>query len=343
MLPTKLVTATGGAGGAARIIATNDNSPGISAWPWTTQYGFGTRFSSPSGDANAMYHPAISRDGSRVIAGRFNSPYAIGYAWDSASGFGSSSSPATALASAGLTAAFSPNSDAVAFSHASSPYISAYAWSGGTFSTKYSNPSTLPAGAPSGLGRNLSFSENGNYLAICHATSPYVTVYAWSASGFGSKVANPSTLPPGTGYGVAFTPGAIFIGLASSPYVHAYAFSSGFGAKFTDPATAATGAGYSIAVSPANDAVVLGDLDAYKWSDSTGFGTKYTKPGTYTAVGLVRAYVFTPKGDAIIYGNGSGTLSAFAWDYTTGFGSAYSNSSTFGGGGGCTGLAIRAA
>lgn len=343
MIANKLVTATGGLGGAAYIIATNDNSPGISAFRWTTQYGFGTRYSSPGGDANAMKQPAISRDGSRVAAARFNSPYAIGYAWDSGSGFGSSTSPSTAPAGEGLAVAFNPDSTAIAVAHKASPYISAYLWSSGAFSTKYSNPGTLPAGEPYVLSRSVAFSPDGKYLAVSHATSPYVTVYNWSGSGFGSKIANPSTLPPGTGCGLAFTAGAVFVGFDGSPYVYAYAFNAGFGAKFTDPSTAATAAGYTVAISPAGNAMVFGNLDAYQWSDSAGFGSKYTKPGTYSAVGYWQAFVFTPKADAIIYGNSSGTLSAVAWDYTTGFGSVYTNSIAFTGGGGCTGLAIKAA
>ena len=43
-------------------------------------------------------------------------------------------------------------------------------------------------------------------IAVAHGwTSPYITVWPWD-SGFGTKYANPATLPPGTGYGVAFSP-----------------------------------------------------------------------------------------------------------------------------------------
>ena len=41
------------------------------------------------------------------------------------------------------------------------------------------------------------------YIAVSHSTSPYVTAYPWSA-GFGTKYANPATLPTGDGRGVAF-------------------------------------------------------------------------------------------------------------------------------------------
>ena len=49
------------------------------------------------------------------------------------------------------------------------------------------------------------FSSSGTALsttmAVAHATSPYVTIYNTSDW---SKVTNPSTLPAGTGNGVAF-------------------------------------------------------------------------------------------------------------------------------------------
>ena len=45
-------------------------------------------------------------------------------------------------------------------------------------------------------------------IAIAHTTTPYISVYPWS-SGFGTKYANPATLPTGTGNGVAFSPVSI--------------------------------------------------------------------------------------------------------------------------------------
>jgi hypothetical protein len=39
---------------------------------------------------------------------------------------------------------------------------------------------------------------------VAHATSPFVTAYPWSGSGFGTKFTNPATLPAGQGIDVAF-------------------------------------------------------------------------------------------------------------------------------------------
>jgi hypothetical protein len=48
------------------------------------------------------------------------------------------------------------------------------------------------------------------FLAVAHNALPFITVYPWSGSGFGTKYANPATLPTGTaGISVAF--GAIYL------------------------------------------------------------------------------------------------------------------------------------
>ena len=63
------------------------------------------------------------------------------------------------------------------------------------------DPNTLKAlqGA-AGTGGGAEFD-----LAVAHYTSPYISVYPWS-SGFGTKYSDPSTLPTGSGRGVAFSP-----------------------------------------------------------------------------------------------------------------------------------------
>ena len=41
-------------------------------------------------------------------------------------------------------------------------------------------------------------------IAISHTSAPYISTYPWGESGFGTKFANPSTLPAGTALGVTF-------------------------------------------------------------------------------------------------------------------------------------------
>ena len=96
----------------------------------------------------------------------------------------------------------------------------------------------------------LSARTRFNFIAVVHTTSPYISAYPWSGSGFGSKFSDPSTLPAGTGLGVDFSPSGDAIAVAhdTSPYISVYPWSgSGFGSKFSNPSTLPTGNGRSVA------------------------------------------------------------------------------------------------
>jgi hypothetical protein len=118
---------------------------------------------------------------------------------------------------------------------------------------------------------------------VAHTTSPYVTAWPWSA-GFGTKYADPATLPAGNAKEVAFVTSDIAVAHATSPYVTAYPWSAGFGTKYSNPATLPTGGGYGVvfgdgalAVSHVSSPYV----SAYPWS--AGFGAKYADPATLPA------------------------------------------------------------
>jgi hypothetical protein len=77
-----------------------------------------------------------------------------------------------------------------------------------------------------------------------------VTTYPWSGSGFGTKYANPATLPTGNGNGVAFSYNGSAIAVAHeiSPFITTYPWSgSGFGTKYANPSTLPTGSGNGVA------------------------------------------------------------------------------------------------
>jgi hypothetical protein len=46
---------------------------------------------------------------------------------------------------------------------------------------------------------------DGSAIGIASYGTPYINAYPWSSSGFGTKFANPSTLPNNDPYGVAFS------------------------------------------------------------------------------------------------------------------------------------------
>jgi hypothetical protein len=53
-------------------------------------------------------------------------------------------------------------------------------------------------------GYGAAFSPSDDAIAVAHFSSPFVTAYPWSTSGFGTKYSNPATLPTGITYSVAF-------------------------------------------------------------------------------------------------------------------------------------------
>jgi hypothetical protein len=86
--------------------------------------------------------------------------------------------------------------------------------------TELSDPDDLPTNTSYG---GVAFSNDGTYMSVAHSTSPYITIYKRSGDTF-TKLSNPSTLPTGTGYGVAFSNDDTYMSVAhsDSPYITIY-------------------------------------------------------------------------------------------------------------------------
>jgi hypothetical protein len=86
-------------------------------------------------------------------------------------------------------------------------------------------------------------------------TTPFVYVYPWTRSstgGFGTRYANPSTLPTGSVEHTDWNPTRTTLACShfTSPYFSFYQWStSGFGTKYANPSTLPTGTGRSVAFS----------------------------------------------------------------------------------------------
>jgi hypothetical protein len=169
-------------------------------------------------------------------------------------------------------------------------------------------------------------------IAVAHDTTPRITAYPWSGSGFGTKFTDPATLPTADGRGVAFSPAgnAIAVAHGTTPFVTAYPWSgSGFGTKFANPATVPTDTGNGVAFSPAAIAVAHQAspfITAYPWSIS-GFGTKFTNPATLPT-GTGNGVAFSPAGDAIAVAHTTSPfITAYPWSIS-GFGTKFTNPAT---------------
>jgi hypothetical protein len=195
------------------LFAAHATSPYITAYQWNN--GFSSKYSNPGTPVSTSgptgQSIVVTAAGTTVILGTSSSQNAevVYYnAWDFVSGVGFGSKQSGMPTQPGGTpgediteVSLKPDETAIAAStNGKSPYVFTYAYNNG-FGTRYSDPTTLPAGA----GQSVAFDPNGQYLAVAHSSSPYITVYPWSTNtGYGTKISNPTTLPTGNGNGIAW-------------------------------------------------------------------------------------------------------------------------------------------
>lgn len=200
-----------------------------------------------------------------------------------------------------------------------------------TFTVKANNP--YGSSANSSASNSVTPTAGTAYDVLVGSTSsPYVNAYVFQ-NGWGSKYANPATLPTQTAAAVSFAPNKSALIIAedgSSPYVSAYAWSSGFGSKYSNPASAPSGRQLGADFRTGSNAVAFGGdapspwVHAYPWNP--GFGSKYSNPGTLGTGGFSVRY--SPNGSFISSANNSASPYLTAWAWSSGFGSKYANPST---------------
>lgn len=277
-------------------------------------------------------------------------PFVRAFKWTTA-GFGTQYSNPSTLPAGGRNAIeFSNSGGAVAAVGSSSPQLVAWPWSDSTgFGAKYTNPSSFPAGTTC---YDVKFNGTGSSQVVVAGIniSPGVVAYKWSDStGFGTKFSDPSTPPVPTDdssyvAAIAFSKSgnAIVVTTSgssgtSSPYIHAYAWSSstGFGTKYSNPSFTYSGDAVQQALSFSSTGGAVGMISAYElvtiyqWSDSTGFGTTYVVPSLHSGV-FNAGLTFHPSSGVIAIGFDAGTDSGIAmyqWSDSTGFGTRYADPS----------------
>ena len=153
--------------------------------------------------------------------------------------------------------------------------------------------------------------------------------------GLGTLYSNPSSLPAGAGYAVAFTPNgdALAVSHANSPYITVYPWStSGFGTKYSNPASLPDEVRFShgVAFNSYGDQLLVGTwtgsyVAAYPWSTS-GFGTKYANPSTSSG-GSTQALAFHPSANAVAICPPLTYINVYNFS-ASGFGTKFSNPSS---------------
>jgi WD40 repeat protein len=84
--------------------------------------------------------------------------------------------------------------------------------------TKLTNPTNPP-----GQANDLAWSTDGVYLAVAHASSPYISIYKRDGDTL-TKLSNPSSLPAGTGYSCSWSPNGTYlaVGHVTTPFITIY-------------------------------------------------------------------------------------------------------------------------
>jgi len=278
------------------IAMTSLSSPGINVFRFYDNK-IGSKYPNPAGFTNAFEVAWANLPNSKtpdIAVASSGSPYIHAWAWNYDYGFGSKyADPATLPTGPARGVDFFGNGSTqvydIAVSYNSSPYVSVYPWTTGVgFGSKYADPAVLPGSGVSDTdGVSFRYTAGGSQIAVTSSVSPYVFVYPWTTGvGFGSKYADPATLPTGPATAVAFADSAIAVSHTISPYVSVYPWSTavGFGSKYADPGTLPTGAAYDVSwygISAGAIAVAHNNspyMSVYPFT--AGFGTKYSDPST---------------------------------------------------------------
>jgi len=334
------------------VMVAHDNSPFASAYPWTNNVGFGTKFANPATLPGGTRTSGVvfTPNGDTVFLAGAGSPFVFAYPWNRITGWGTKyANPATiangvCLGIAVRSLAASTFHHVAAADSDAGAAIFTNAWrfskTGAGWGTKFANPATPPTGP----GASVEFHPDGLSVAFAHTTSPFVTAYPWSDSGFGVKYANPATLPENQATGVDFSSLGAALGLAHAGAINNlgawhFASATGFGTKYADPSYPA---GWfpmtTIGINFRKDAVSLGHLfsatntnafTAWQWSEAGGFGTRYATNAALAVTGAGSGSVWNDAGStffgALIV---TPRIKALRWLVTSGFGTAYSNPAT---------------
>ena len=215
--PATALTSTGSSismspDGTAVVIGCFD-TPRVNGYQWSSASGFGTRYTNPTTPPNNGSEndtTAFSPSGNAVVVGSVQSPFVYAYPWNSVTGFGTKyADPSTALIASIFGATFSRSGNAIILLGGSGSvggYIAAYAFNATTgFGTKYANPVGM-TGAMYDVGIQASvLSALGDTVFFGGRATPYIHAYPWSdATGFGTKHADPTSLPTNRIRGLAF-------------------------------------------------------------------------------------------------------------------------------------------
>jgi len=317
-------------------ISGNTTTPNMAVYPWSSTAGAGPKYSDPStlttGATNIAFN-TFQAIANSLFVGSFNSPFINGYTWTGDGvGFGSkfanpSTLPGNTVRDLDINTA--GNCLAVTF-NTTVPFINVYSINASGFSNLFTN-----GVGTSGINSitSVGFNTIDTLIAVGGYTTGFASliyVYNWSNStGYGSKYANPSSLPGDAPRSIVFnnSNNAIFIGRDNANGLEAYAWSGGFGTKYASPASNPTGDVKQVSWDNTNSRIAAAQqsspyINVYAWSGS-GFGTKLADPTTLPSAAAL-GLSFNYSNNTIAIPLVSSVPAIYAWS-SSGFGTQYSS------------------
>ncbi len=149
--------------------------------------------------------------------------------------------------------------------------------------TLLSNPASLPAGGA----KSCKFSPDGNFLAVGHTTTPFVTIYQRTGDTF-AKCADPVALPAAAVLGLSWSPDSSILTCVhgTTPFITNYSRSSATFTKMTAPVALPAGQGNGAAWNHGGNKLAIAHaitpfITIYSWDGATF--TKDADPGALPA------------------------------------------------------------
>lgn len=310
-------------------IAGSSSTPSIAVYPWNTSTGAGVKYSDPATVVTGAQQIAFNffqATGTAIYVSNSTTPFIHGYPWNN--GFGTKFSNPSTLPENTINKMRMNTAGTCLSTRSSNKSAKVYKVSPTGFVSYLGSPSLSGLQGFTGSGFNATDSLIG-YGGYTTSSVKIFHMYSWNNEiGFGSKFADPSTLPPGGILDITSNSDStiIFACSENSPGLLAYDWSDGFGTKYANP-TGIGSDGTRVSFDNTNSkiAVAVGGspyVQVYDWSG--GFGSKIADPSTLPASYAAQSVTFNYNNNTIAVSTGFYNPSIYNWS-SSGFGSKYAD------------------
>jgi hypothetical protein len=215
-------------------------------------------------------------------------------------------------------------------------FVSMYPWTNTGWGAKFAEPAVLPASTP----RSMASTPSGKSIAVgwsgASSAPPYVSVYAWSGSGFGAKFSDPATSLDG-GNGLTFNPDSSILVVSMSttfPRISAYNWNdtTGWGTRLSAVGFSTPGLAYNGKFSADGNSLIIPHatspyITAFPWSIS-GPGTRFSNPSTLPSNTCTSVSLNASQNKVAVSQSTSPFMHEYAYSSSTGWGAKSSNPSS---------------